>query len=79
MLMGQNFFYFQAVEHLFQDHCSDGEPDDGGVVVSEITSPLSEQNLTALQGLVNPVTSTLSDRELYIQTLHLVQSLSSLN
>ncbi|MED6290334.1 hypothetical protein CHARACLAT_012007 [Characodon lateralis] len=66
----------EALEHLFQDHCSDAEPDDEGAVVSAIMSPLSEQNLTLLQGLVNPVTSALGDRELYIQTLYLVQILN---
>ncbi|MEQ2299740.1 hypothetical protein AMECASPLE_018169 [Ameca splendens] len=66
----------EALEHPFQDHCSDAEPDDEGAVVSAIMSPLSEQNLTLLQGLVNPVTSALGDRELYIQTLHLVQILN---
>lgn len=63
-------------EALFLEQCVDPDPDDG-VVVSEIPCPLSDLNLAILQGLINPMTSTLSHRELYIQTLDLVQRLCS--
>nr|XP_054600126.1 uncharacterized protein LOC129164370 [Nothobranchius furzeri]XP_054600127.1 uncharacterized protein LOC129164370 [Nothobranchius furzeri] len=69
----------EAVEHLFQDYSFYADLEDGGVVVSEIPSPLSEENLAVLQGLVNPTTSPLSDQELYVQTLQLVQILRSVN
>lgn len=65
---------FQPLEALFMEQCVDADLDDG-VVVSEILSPLSDPAI--LRGLINPMTSTLSHRELYIQTLDLVQRLCS--
>ncbi|KAL0965978.1 hypothetical protein UPYG_G00288970 [Umbra pygmaea] len=67
---------FEPLEHLFQDHRDNPDPEDG-VVVAEIPSPLSDHNLGVLQGLINPLASTLSDKELYIQALELVQRLCS--
>lgn len=64
------------MEHLLWDHCTDVDPEDR-VVVSEITCPLPDQNLAVLQGLLNTMTLTLSERELYIQTLDLTQTLYS--
>lgn len=74
LLTCHNLAVFQTMEDLFRDQCVDADPDDG-VVVSEIACPLSDLNLAVLQGLINPRTSTLSQRELYIQTLDLVQRL----
>ncbi|KAF3859015.1 hypothetical protein F7725_021414 [Dissostichus mawsoni] len=67
----------EQMELLYQDNCTDPGPEDG-VVVPEIPCPLADLNLAVLQGLINPKTSTLSARELYIQTLELVQRLCSL-
>lgn len=64
------------MEHLLGEHCSDADPEDG-VVASEIPCPLSDVKLAVLQGLINPLTSALNDQELYIETLDLVQRLSS--
>ncbi|KAL0964268.1 hypothetical protein UPYG_G00321540 [Umbra pygmaea] len=67
---------FEPLEHLFQDHGYNPDPEDG-VVVTEIPTSLSDHNLGVLQGLINPLASTLSDKELYIQALDLVQRLCS--
>ncbi|XP_076858392.1 uncharacterized protein LOC143512217 isoform X1 [Brachyhypopomus gauderio] len=64
----------ESVEHLFPDYCTDADPEDG-VIVSEIPCPLPDQKLSILQRLINPVTSAMSHKELYIQTLDVVQML----
>lgn len=65
------------VEQLFQEEIVDNDTEDGGVVVPEICS-LSDQILAVLHGLINPLTSPLNDRELYLQTLDVIQRLCSI-
>lgn len=71
-----NLTVFQQLEHLFLDHNPATDPEDG-VVLAEIPCPLTEQNLAILQGLINPEVSHSSDKDLYIETLNLVQTLSN--
>uniref|UniRef100_A0A9J7YV53 Integrase core domain-containing protein n=1 Tax=Cyprinus carpio carpio TaxID=630221 RepID=A0A9J7YV53_CYPCA len=62
------------IEQLCQQQTSD-TPLEDGVVVPEIQCPLSEQSLAILQGLIDPLTSSLNDRELYVQSLDIIQRL----
>lgn len=64
----------EIMEQLCQQQTSDTDPEDG-VVVPEIQCPLSEQSLAILQGLIDPLTSSLNDRELYVQSLDIIQRL----
>ncbi len=66
------------VEQLFQEEIVDNDTEDGGVVVPEICCSLSDQKLAVLHGLINPLTSPLNDRELYLQTLDVIQRLCSI-
>ncbi|NP_001108034.1 uncharacterized protein LOC100136843 [Danio rerio] len=63
----------ETLEHLCQQQ-TDTDPEDG-VVVPEIQCPLSEQSLALLQGLIDPLTSSLNNRELYVQSLDIIQRL----
>ncbi len=66
------------VEQLFQEEIVDNDTEDDGVVVPEICCSLSDQILAVLHGLINPLTSPLNDRELYLQTLDVIQRLYSI-
>jgi len=68
----------QIIEQLCQQQTSDTDPEDG-VVVPEIQCPLSEQSFAVLQGLIDPLTSSLNYRELYVQSLDIIQRLSFIN
>lgn len=68
------FLNLQIIEQLCQQQTSDTDPEDG-VVVPEIQCPLSEQSLAVLQGLIDPLTSSLNYRELYVQSLDIIQRL----
>lgn len=65
------------VEQLFREETADTDPEDG-VVVPEIHYPFSDQKLAVLRGLINPLTSPLNDRELYVQTLAIIKRLCSI-
>uniref|UniRef100_A0A9J8A393 Integrase core domain-containing protein n=1 Tax=Cyprinus carpio carpio TaxID=630221 RepID=A0A9J8A393_CYPCA len=68
------------IEVCFKHLCketADTDPEDG-VVVPEIHCPFSDQKLAVLRGLINPLTSPLNDRELYVQTLAIIKRLCSI-
>ncbi|XP_026063257.1 uncharacterized protein LOC113046621 [Carassius auratus] len=67
----------EVVEQLFREETADTDPEDG-VVVPEIHCPFSDQKLAVLRGLINPLTSPLNDRELYVQTLSIIKRLCSI-
>ncbi|XP_065107367.2 uncharacterized protein [Paramisgurnus dabryanus] len=64
----------EIIEQLCQQQTSDTDPEDG-VVVPEIQCPLSEHSLAVLQGLIDPLTSSLNYRELYVQSLDIIERL----
>ncbi|XP_059371194.1 uncharacterized protein zgc:174680 [Carassius carassius] len=67
----------EVVEQLFRKETADTDPEDG-VVVPEIHCPFSDQKLAVLRGLINPLTSPLNDRVLYVQTLAIIKRLCSI-
>ncbi|KAJ7985714.1 hypothetical protein DPEC_G00343330 [Dallia pectoralis] len=67
----------QMVEQLFQEETSENDPEDS-VVVPEIHCPFSIQKLAVLHGLINPLTSPLDDRELYVQTIHIIERMCAI-